>query len=190
MRTVSGIFLALGLASVIGLGLTAASIGRGTGAGTTKLGAWQAAPKSGTLDADPYSRAVNARLGALPLALADGISLIADTDDDGVTLDGRCTVRVTGAMPAARYWTIALVDTSYHSVLSTAGRQVFTSYEVVRQGSPAIDVVVAAGARPGNWLPTGGIERYHLVLRLYDTPSATTLQAGQDLPTVRRVSCP
>ena len=34
----------------------------------------------------------------------------------------------------------------------------------------SFEISVGPRARPGNWLPTGGIERYVLVLRLYDTP--------------------
>ena len=37
-------------------------------------------------------------------------------------------------------------------------------------------------ARPGNWLPTGGVEKYVLVLRLYDTPIGVATRTGREAP--------
>ena len=37
-------------------------------------------------------------------------------------------------------------------------------------------------ARPGNWLPTGGIDRYVVVLRLYDTPVGVATRTAKDAP--------
>jgi hypothetical protein len=53
-------------------------------------------------------------------------------------------------------------------------------------------VRVASRSRSGNWLPTGGIERYTLVLRLYDTPVgvATRTQRDAPMPAVATVGCP
>jgi hypothetical protein len=51
---------------------------------------------------------------------------------------------------------------------------------------------VAPRANPGNWLPTGGIERYQLVLRLYDTAVGVSTKAGREvpMPAVSTRSCP
>ena len=45
---------------------------------------------------------------------------------------------------------------------------------------------------PGNWLPTGGIERYILVLRLYDTAVGVSTKAGREvpMPSVKVRGCP
>jgi hypothetical protein len=43
-------------------------------------------------------------------------------------------------------------------------------------------VVVAPRANPGNWLPTGGVERYELILRLYDTAVGVSTKAGREVP--------
>jgi hypothetical protein len=50
---------------------------------------------------------------------------------------------------------------------------------------------VAPLARPGNWLPTGGVDKFVLVLRLYDTPigvSTGTTKEGP-MPSVVRKGC-
>ena len=56
----------------------------------------------------------------------------------------------------------------------------------------SFDIVVAPRARPGNWLPTGGIDRYVLVLRLYDTPVGVATRAGREttMPLMSRRVCP
>jgi hypothetical protein len=50
---------------------------------------------------------------------------------------------------------------------------------------------VASRARAGNWLPTGGIERYQLMLRLYDTPVgiATRTQRDAPMPAITTAGC-
>jgi len=54
------------------------------------------------------------------------------------------------------------------------------------------EVRVASRSRAGNWLPTGGIERYALMLRLYDTPVgvATRTQRDAPMPSITIVGCP
>ena len=56
----------------------------------------------------------------------------------------------------------------------------------------AFEIRVASRSRAGNWLPTGGIERYALMLRLYDTPVgvATRTQRDAPMPTISTVGCP
>jgi hypothetical protein len=58
----------------------------------------------------------------------------------------------------------------------------FTSEELLRKADGSFDVTVAPRAQPGNWLPTGGLERYKLVLRLYDTPVGIASKAGKETP--------
>jgi hypothetical protein len=62
----------------------------------------------------------------------------------------------------------------------------------VRHADGSFEIVVAPRAHPGNWLPTGGVERYSLVLRLYDTAVGVATKAGREvpMPTVTTRSCP
>ena len=52
-------------------------------------------------------------------------------------------------------------------------------------------MVVAPRARPGNWLPTGGVEKYQLLLRLYDTPVGMATRSGREapMPNISRRGC-
>jgi hypothetical protein len=51
---------------------------------------------------------------------------------------------------------------------------------------------VASRSRAGNWLPTGAIERYVLMLRLYDTPVGVATRTSRDapMPSIATVGCP
>nr|WP_157348966.1 DUF1214 domain-containing protein [Bradyrhizobium pachyrhizi] len=184
--------LALVIATAVGLGLTYATATRGTDLGTLKIGAWTARPKSGTSDVDPYSRATIARSGELPIGTGDGIAFSATSDDKNKPLDGRCDIVVSGVTPAARFWTLTLFDRKGHLVANTLQRYGFTSQEIMRASDGTFEIHIASRSRAGNWLPTGGIERYALMLRLYDTPVgvATRTQRDAPMPSITTTGCP
>ena len=192
MRLIFISIIVLLLASGIGLGATWMTSTRGTNFGAITIGAWTARPKTGTSDIDPYSRASVARSGELPVGTGDGITFIASTDDKGRTLDGRCDVVVSGTTPPARFWTMTLYDTQGQLVANALQRYGFTSQEIVRSADGGFEIRIASRSRAGNWLPTGGIERYALMLRLYDTPVGVATRSKRDapMPSIATVACP
>ena len=192
MRLLLGSLFALAVAALVGLGSTYFALSRGAAFGALSIGSWTAWPRTGTIDADPYARATIARTGQLPMALGDGVSFSASADDSGRTLDGRCNVIVSGITPAARFWTLTLYNVSGELVSNSVGRYGFTSEEVVRTADGSFAVDVGPRASPGNWLPTGGIERYELVLRFYDTAIGIATRASRELPmpAVKTRRCP
>lgn len=192
MRLIFVTLLALILAAAIGLGATWMTATRGTDLGTLTIGAWTARPRTGTVEVDPYSRASIARSGELPIGAGDGVAFAATRDDRKRTLDGRCDVVVSGITPPARFWTLTLYDSKGRLVPNSLQRYGFTSQEIIRGADGAFELHMASRSRAGNWLPTGGIERYTLVLRLYDTPVgvATRTQRDAPMPSVTTVSCP
>ena len=192
MRLLFVALVALGLAAAVGLGSTWMTTTRGTELGTLTIGAWTARPRTGTTDIDPYSRATITRNGELPIGTGDGISFTATRDDKKKPLDGRCDVVVSGVTPAARFWTLTLYDSKGRLVANALQRYGFTSQEIVRGADGGFEIRVASRSRSGNWLPTGGIERYSLMLRLYDTPVgvATRTQRDAPMPQIATVGCP
>jgi len=192
VRLIFVTLLALILAAAIGLGATWMTATRGTDLGTLTIGAWTARPRTGTVEVDPYSRASIARSGELPIGAGDGVAFSATRDDRKRLLDGRCDVVVSGVTPPARFWTLTLYDLKGRLVANSLQRYGFTSEEVIRGADGSFEVRVASRSRSGNWLPTAGIERYRLVLRLYDTPVgvATRTQRDAPMPAIATVSCP
>lgn len=192
MRLIIGALLALGVAAIVGLGTTWLTATRGAAFGTLTLGAWAAQPRNGTSDIDPYARAAVARNGELPVGSGDGVAFYASTDDTGRMLDGRCDVVIEGVTPAARFWTLTLYSPQGQLVSNGLNRHNFTSQEIARKADGSFAIRVAPRARDGNWMPTGGIDRYTLVMRLYDTPVgvATRTQRDAPMPAVRVTGCP
>jgi hypothetical protein len=182
VRLLLGSIYCLALAAAIGLGLTWFSLTHSIALGALKIGTWIAQPKAGTADVDPYARAEFERGGWLPIGLGDGVAFTAKTDDKGRALDGRCEVAINGITPQARYFTLSLYDMDGKLLANSLGRNGFTSQELVRNADGSFEVSVGARARPGNWLPTSGVERYALVLRLYDTPIGIATRTGREAP--------
>jgi hypothetical protein len=191
VRLLFGSFLTLLLAAAIGLGATWLTISRGVAFGALSIGAWTAWPKSGSPEIDPYARASIARSGELPIGLGDGVAFYARGDNAGHDFDGRCTFTLTGLTPAARYFTITLYDPAGRLVANTLDRHGFTSEELLRDIDGRFTINIAPRARPGNWLPTGGIDRYVLVLRLYDTPIGVRNRTSKEapMPAIARKDC-
>jgi len=182
VRLITGTLFALLVASLVGLGLTYLSLTHDVAFGALPVESWTAHPKTGTVEADPYARASIARSGRLPVAMGDGVSFTLASDDDGKALDGRCDVLLSGITPVARYWTVTLYRPDGSLVGNSLGRYGFTSEEIGRRAEGNFDMVVAPRAQPGNWLPTAGVERYELVLRLYDTAVGVSTKAGREVP--------
>jgi len=158
------------------------AVTQGTAYGGVSIGSWTAWPKVGTPGIDPYARAMIARSGELPIGSGDGVAFYARADDAGRTLDGRCEVALSGITPQARYWTLTLYNPEGRLVANSVQRQGFTSQEIVRRADGSFEITVGPRARPGNWLPTGTVDRYVLVLRLYDTPIGVATRTGRDAP--------
>jgi len=192
VRLVLGSFFAFLVAATLGLGMTWLALSKGTAFGGVTIGAWTAWPKLGTTEIDPYAHAVVAQTGRLPVGSGDGIAFLARADDQGRALDGRCEVTVSGTTPAARFWTLTLYDPDGRLVANSVSRYGFTSQEIVRRADGSFDIVIAPRARSGNWLPTAGVERYVLVLRLYDTAVGVATKTGREapMPAIAEGACP
>jgi hypothetical protein len=192
VRLLLGSLFAFAVAAVVGLSATYLALTRGAAFGALSIGSWTAWPKTGTQDADPYARATIARTGQLPIALGDGVSFTVQADDDGKLLDGRCDVVLSGITPAARFWTLTLYNLDGELVANSVNRYGFTSQEIVRHADGSFEIVVGPRANSGNWLATGGVERYALVLRFYDTAVGVSTKAGREIPmpAINTRSCP
>ena len=80
---------------------------------------------------------------------AKGCSSIARVDDDGRPLDARCVYEVGPRVPAARYWTLSLVDPDGWPIDNLAGRYGFRSSEILRAANGDFAITVARDAHSG-----------------------------------------
>ena len=101
-------------------------------------------------------------------------------------------VIVSGKTPQARFWTLTVYDPDGQLIGNALKRYGFTSQEVIRKTDGNFEIVLAPRARAGNWLPTGGVERYMLTLRLYDTPVGVATRTGREtpMPAITTGNCP
>ena len=182
MRLLTGLLLSFLIAAGVGLGSTWYAVTKNLSFGELTLGAWRGYPHNGTADIDPYARAALVRNGELPVGIGDGITFTATADDDGHPLDGRCDVVVQGTTPPARYFTLSLYTPTGRLVANSLDRHGFTSQELVRDSNGEFQILISPRARPGNWLPTGGIDRYVLMMRFYDTSLGIATRAGREAP--------
>jgi hypothetical protein len=177
----------------LGLGLLASAyaLSRLSPFDRVRLGPWQLEAHAGSPDIDPYSLARVEGSGEIPLAVGEGLQLIARVDDDGRSLDSHCVYQVGPRVPAARYWTLDLIDLEGFPIDNPAQRYGFRSSEISRAANGDFTIAVAADVQPGNWLPIGRQGPFALALRLYDSPLGTTADAidKSTAPRVTRIGC-
>ena len=191
MTHIVGFILAILIAAATGFGVTFLAVERGHGFESISAGVWTAWPKSGTSDADPYSKAVIARTGQIPLSPGEGLLLEATSDDAGAPLNGRCSYRIAGDLPPARLWTLTAYDSKGSFRDNPAHRYSFSSSEIVRDATGRFEINLSPKVQAGNWLPTPGDQRIVLMLRLYDTPlsAGTARIEARAVPTIGRRGC-
>jgi hypothetical protein len=180
------LLLALGL----GLGTAYWAINRDPLFGSLRLGPWQAWPKLGAPEADPYMRAIIARRSDVPLATGEGMGFTAATDNDGRPLDSACSYSVGPVAPIARVWTLTVYDQAGRLPATDLGRSSFTSAEVLRDAQDRFSVALSREVQAGNWLQLPAGSPFTVVLRLYDPPGAAGANLEQgDMPVIQRLGC-
>ena len=141
-------FLAAAAALALGLGITQITLKDGGPFDIVEIGPWRIATRAGAVDADPYTRAGLEQRGEIPLALGEGLQLVARRDDAGRALDPRCVYSVGPRAPTARYWSLELVDLDGFPVDNPAGRYVFRSSEILRNADGGFAIWVSARRIP------------------------------------------
>lgn len=192
MLQTAGLMVSLVGALAGGVWLSVVAIAGAERVASVTAGAWTFSPSAGAYDADPYTRARTARLGALPMALGEGVALAAAIDSDGRPLDGACLYRLAGAAPNARFATIAVHTPEGGLFDNPAGRHVLTQREMIYTPDGGWDVALAPDPPGGNWLPTPRGAPFVVVVRLYDTPLSAIASGltADALPRLARIACP
>ena len=190
MRRLFELLFAITLALVTGLGSAWYVVGDGWLIRTDVFGAWAAWPMGSSPEADPYSRAVLARTGQVPLAQGEGMAFFVSRDSDGKAIRGGCTYEINGRTPPVRLWTLTVIDASGDLPGNAIDRASMRSDEVLRTGTGAFTIVLASDAQPGNWFPIPDHGFYTLILRLYDTPASLLGDLKDNaLPRIERKAC-
>jgi hypothetical protein len=190
LRQLIDIAIAVAIATVLGFSTAWIAVEHGRIFGAVTVGAWTAWPGAGGPDADPYSVALLARTGELPLGAGEGLPFTATTDDEGEPLSGGCDYLVSGQTPPARLWTLTAYDAEGRLMRNAAQRAGFHSREILRKPDGTFAIAISPDVEPGNWLPITRVGGIQLVLRLYDTPLTTATEfVSLEMPRIEKEQC-
>ena len=147
-----------------------------------QVGVWQGNTLTGSRDADDLTRARVALTGLLALDRSETIYFVAHTDSQLRPLRSRCTYKVSGTAPAARWWSITPYAEDHF--LFDAKNQQF-SFTANGEFSFSTGPRASAGM---TWLPTPSDHGLELVLRLYQPDAALqTAPASLRAPVVEQI---
>ena len=137
---------------------------------TIQAGVWKGNTLTGSRGADDINRARVAISGLLALDRSETIYFAAHTDSQLRPLRSRCTYKISGTAPAARWWSITAYADD-HFLFDAVNRKFSFS------GDGAFSFSTGPHDIAGmQWLPTPGDRGLELILRLYQPDAA--LQAA------------
>lgn len=191
LRRIVPALLALSIALVGGIYSADWTTDNFNGFDALHLGAWTANPKSGSHDADPYSKARAARTGTLPLGTAEGLIFVAAKDSDGKPLDPSCDYVLSGRPANARLWTLRLADAELVDLRADDGSPLaLHSRNIIRKSDGTMAINASRTIQPGNWLPIPQTDTIRFLLTLYDSAIASSVGiADQTMPLIKAENC-
>jgi hypothetical protein len=170
-----GAGVALGLGSAV-YGLN--SIGLSNAASPKDWQEWDLAEDSTTL---PYALGHFLTAGQVPPSRASR-QFIRSVDDQGSALSGACVATLQGALPQARWWTLAAAANN-GAIGDEQG--VLSAGEAVLEANGQLRAQVSATPVSGNWITPPARGAFVLVLTLHDSAPITPAQ----LPTLTQGGC-
>lgn len=184
-------FLSIMAGIILGLSVTAIVVETPPDFGVVQAGPWVARPKVGAPDADPYSKALMASRGEIPMGSAEGLLLTATLDSSGRELSGQCTYRVAGPIPPAGYWTLTVYRADGSTAYGNGLRGGYTSAEALQYEGEGPEFLLSPHPQPGNWLPLQPNLPFSIALRLYETQVQSNARALDKavVPAILRQAC-
>jgi hypothetical protein len=184
-------YLLCGLAGLaLGAGAAAWSVRAGAFGSSARIGPWTTGGDIGTARASAYTRATVALHGLLALPAREARYYSADDDDRGRPLDGRCRYRISGGDAGGAWFSLTLYDPAGYLVANRAGLYSVGSAAMGPAERGAWTILAAPDPQPGRWLPTGGVERFNLTLRVYLPADGGKGNLPRNrLPRIARLGC-
>lgn len=183
--------LAWTAAVIAGLALGAASAWAAMSIGGASFGEqygqWTTNRATGSTAADPYTRAIVARVGLLALSRREAMYFNLQEDDRGDPLSESCIYELSGRELDARWWSVTLyAEDNYLAQNTDHAASIDASHIPPGRWSARI-APVRGDAR--NWLSSRAARRnFSLTLRVYN-PHRDFRATEQTLPQLTRISC-
>ena len=174
-----------------GSGAAVWAVSRGGFGSQAEIGPWRTGTDFGSKEAGAYTRAVVARNGLLALPAREARYYTAARDDAGRPLDGKCRYRVSGGEAGGAWWSLTLYGADNFLVPNAANIWSVGSASMDPAGRKAWAIRIAPDRQQGRWLPTGGVERFDLTLRVYlPEDGGRSNLPREKLPRIERLGCP
>ena len=166
------------------------SLQRGMVQGETYSG-WSGSKVTGSVDADPLTRARVAVSGLLALNKSQAIYFSRNTDDSGARLREDCRYRVTGGVLPARWWSITVYAADNYLPLNDDDALSFDQTEAQPDGKAEWTGILSSTRPEGQpWASTNKAGDYDITLRLYQpTPQAQQDYRSIPMPKVTKLDC-
>lgn len=190
MRFVLKALASIVLAVILGLGSAYLTVKGALPAGSVvKNGPWTANLAAGGTDADNYTRTAVAIAGLLALNKDETIYYGTGEDSAGELFDGKCTYRIEGRDPEARWWSITAYANDHFLIDHPSKRYAVSKTNVVRDAEGSFVIRVSTSEEKQNWIAASP-DGFQLTLRLYN-PGASVRDdpAGVALPTITKEAC-
>ena len=184
--------LFIGVVLLLGVGSSWYMIEKGSSLTTVTAGPWTSWIASGRTNADPYTRAHEARTGILAFNADVMPTFIAREDFDGRTLHSSCTYEIEGREAPNFWWSLTVFDADGRLISNVLNRSTFTSDTMAINPDGTYKVVLSRDPHPGNWLPTGGAGRLALQFSVLDLGTRSVAQDGEIermAPLITRKGC-
>ena len=173
-----------------GSGAAVWAVAKGGFGSQAEIGAWRTGTDFGSKDAGAFTRAVVARNGLLALPAREARYYTASSDDEGRPLDGRCRYRVSGGETGGAWWSLTLYGSDNFLVPNDANIWSVGSAAMAPAERESWKILAAPDRQEGRWLPTGGVDRFDLTLRIYLPEDGGRSNLPRDrLPRIERLGC-
>lgn len=175
---------------VVGAGSAAWTMKRGGLSGAGSAG-WHGNAVTGSVDADPWTRARVALTGLLALNKSQAIYFTTNVDAAGAQLTERCRYRVAGGALPARWWSVTVYADDDYLPLNDDDALSFDATEVKPDAAGNWTALVAVQPPgEGAWASARKAGNYSLTLRLYQPAKSAQDDFGSiPLPRVTRLDC-
>lgn len=192
MKRVLWLASAVAFGVVVGLGSAMLMIRNGAMIGRVDNDQWQSSRTIGSTEADPYTRALIARIGLLGLNRNETIYFNRTRDEAGRPFDGRCRYRMEGVDPPARWWSITLYAPDSYLAINGRDRHALDATSVSRTADGSWSAAIGpAPSGAANWISSENAGTFSLTIRLYNPEASVADDMGTvALPRIIRAACP
>lgn len=173
--------------AALGLASAWAALSIGAGAFSEEIGHWRHNRAAGSTAADPYTRAIIARVGLLALSAREARYFTMYEDEHGRPLSESCIYELSGAPMDVRWWSVTLYADDNYLAQNTDSAH---SVDATRIGDGAWQARISPVRGDARyWISSREARRgFSLTLRVYN-PQRDFRASAEALPVLTTVSC-